>query len=165
MLVSLQSYTLLHFKRKQLLRWNVCQLSEDRNRRNIPSVTKGKRHTQRDFLWVSTSTKGFFFFNFLPFKFLSQKYLHNCQTAKEMPVWIDVASPTVKTKLGQGYMLLSKTDGVTWNHKTYLQKWEHCSYALQIQWISTLGGNVIAIWYQINTRHWSAAYMYVTNGL
>ena len=47
MLVSLQSYTLLHFKRKQLLRWNVCQLSEDRNIRNIPSVTKGETHTNR----------------------------------------------------------------------------------------------------------------------
>lgn len=42
--MSLQSSTLLHFKRKQLLRWNVCQLSEDRNIRNIPSVTKD-RHT------------------------------------------------------------------------------------------------------------------------
>lgn len=88
MLVSLQSYTLLHFKRKQLLRWNVCQLSEDRNIRNIPSVTKGARETHTHkrahtaFLIDSTSTKLLSRrppIHILPFKFLSQKYLHTVE--------------------------------------------------------------------------------------
>lgn len=65
MLVSLQSYTLLHFKRKQLLRWNVCQLSEDRNIRNIPSVTKGETHKQTCFFRCSKHSSLLLLYKFL----------------------------------------------------------------------------------------------------
>lgn len=90
MLVSLQSYTLLHFKRKQLLRWNVCQLSEDRNIRNIPSVTKGETHTNR--LSFRLNKHKVSYFCLLRFYFRTARALRERRAWVGVPAWAQSSS-------------------------------------------------------------------------
>lgn len=90
MLVSLQSYTLLHFKRKQLLRWNVCQLSEDRNIRNIPSVIKGETHTNR--LSFRLNKHKVSYFRLLRFYFRPAHALGERRAWVGVPAWAQSSS-------------------------------------------------------------------------